>query len=177
MKYEAPEVLTGIKEIKTAYELAEYEAQRFISSLETLEKEIHTDTAGEEGIKRKEEIFKITPSGTLEERRKKVELFEGSPDCYSFGEIRALIKALTDEETQVTRQLSDTNGGRLIIKTGISSEKSLKDIIRYISRLLPAPMDIKASVIYRRFSDFSDKKFSDFGDLTFNELKRLTEEG
>lgn len=177
MKYEAPEVLTSIKEIKTAYELAEYEAQRFLSLLETLEKEIHTDTAGEEGIKRKENIFKITPSGSLSERRKKVELFEGSPDCYSFEKIRDLIKALAGEETQVTRQLSDAQGGKLIIKTGISSEKSLKDIVRYIKALLPEPMDIEASVIFRRFSDFTDKKFSDFGDLTFNELKRLTEEG
>jgi hypothetical protein len=178
MSYELPQVLTRIKEIKKIYDLTLEETQRYLEAVKKLEREIHTDTARGEGLRHKEEIFGLEhrQTDTLEERRKRIEIFETLLGYYSFGEIKKLIVGLAGDESEVMRTLSEDIVGKLNIKIALSSEKSLDDIKKRIRELLPAPMEIEIGVRFKRFSEFASQKFSDFGGMTYNELKRKDEE-
>lgn len=174
MKYEMPPALTGIPVLKKAYEIILEEVSRFEEMVKRLEREIHTDTATDEGLSHKEKVFSLSEreTDTLAERRKRIEVFEKLLGYNSLGEIEKIIKGIAGEESEVTRELSDTTGGVVRVFLALTSEKNLDDIRKKLSGVLPAPMSLEVGVKFRRFSEFSDKTYAENSDKTYNELKR-----
>lgn len=179
LTYDLPEILNRIPEIGLIFRITLEEAERFIENLNKIEREIHTDTATNEGLERKEKMYGLQKrdTDTLEERRKRIEIFEKTTDYYSFGNISQLIKEIAGAESEIIR-LADYSGfyTELLIKLPVSSEKTIVDIKNKIEKMLPVTMELQIALLFNRFSYFSEKTWSEINGMTYNEAKRYREE-
>lgn len=160
----------SIPEIRFCNSLAEEWVSFFLEKLIELEREIHPETASEEGLSRFEKMYSITPreTDTLEERRFRVTVARKVIDVLNLKNLVDLIEDLTHGDCRVT---VDNKAQTVTVKVGLTSMKMFSLVQRLVREYIPVEMRADVIQMYNRYNDYAGKTYAELSDKTWKQLK------
>lgn len=168
--YEMPDVLLEIPEVRACFQLAGMAAEFFTEKLQELSKEMHPDTASEEGLSRFEKMVGITPreTDTTEERRFRVTVARKVIDVLNARNLIDLIEDLTRGDCRV---IIDKAAQTVTVKVGLTSKKMFTLVEKTVRDYIPVDMRAEVLQMYNRYVDYNGKTYAELSDKTFKQLK------
>lgn len=165
-----PECLTEIPEVNACYFIADFLNGLFLKGLERLEREIHSDTAEEEGLLHFEKMLGIIPgeSDTKEERQFRIQIAETVTDVLSFDRLKRLIEKIGGDGATVS---FDSTNKKLTVRCALTSQKMFSILKSTVEDFVPLDVETECILLFNKFRDFENSRFGELGTKTFNELK------
>ncbi len=159
-----------IPEIRFCNSLAEKWVSFFLEKLMELDKEIHPETASEEGLSRFEKMVGITPreTDTTEERRFRVTVARKVIDVLNVRNIIDLIEDLTHGDCRV---IIDKAAQTVTVKVGLTSKKMFSLVEKTVRDYIPVDMRADVIQMYNRYIDYAGKTYAELSEKTFKQLK------
>lgn len=168
-----PPILTAIPEVDACYKIAQYMLDFYNTEIEKVDKELHFDTASEEGLARLEKMYgiKANVTDTLAERRFRIETYVETLAVLNYDTLVRTVKRIAGEDSAVKRNLAEWS---IEIKLPLTSEKMKDEVIKMVRAIVPVTMwnNINLKVLYNDWKTFKGEKWSAHAEETFSELKR-----
>lgn len=168
--YDLPEVLTSIPEMYFLFRLSEDFTQIFLQKLSQMSKELDPETASDEGLRRFENMYGITPrpTDTTEERRFRIRISRKVIDVLNFPNLQKLVFSITNGDSTVTQNTKDKT---VSVKVGLSSLKMNSIVKKLVSGYVPVCVTAQVLQTYNKYSDYAGRTYSELSKKTWNELR------
>lgn len=175
--FNAPSVITNIKEIKTIYEKNEKQGKKLREDIKKIETNLSLDTATEELIAEWEQILKIKKSDldTLEDRRFRVKSRKRQKIPYTYRTLKRKLNEMCGiggYELQV-----NIDEQEVICYVSLERKILLKEVNRLLEDIVPLNMTLDVQLKYNKWKDAEHMTWEEGSRYTWEEVKEVVLHG
>lgn len=167
MEFNYPEAVGKIKEIKAIYDMND--TVNPISDAESLELDLFTSTATENGIARREKLYSIVAkdTDTLEDRRYRVLTKENSEIPYTIRSLKKKLETLCGEDG-VSIELTEE---KITVKVALARKGMYEDTAEMLEEIVPLNLLTECLQMYNTWEMLESYTWAELANRTWEQLR------
>lgn len=166
-----PTVVRDVRDYEVLMDSEQESVEEAWDNISNLLNDIFTESASENGIERREQIFSIKPKATdtLGERRFRIQVKENEQLPYSYRVLEKQLSSLCGDDG-FSLNVSDSDY-LVKIKLELKAKKNIDEVRIYARKIAPANIAIDISIMYNQYSKVGKLTYKQLSSRSYRDIR------